>query len=732
MTQSPSPWSVPEQQRLIDRLPRRLGERAWKVYESPNVERRHHEALLLLQESVLHLASLAFAAYRRSHLSDPNELVEQILLRYDQPWTRDYAELLRQSLAASSSPRLLETRKVSLRTAAQLARSVEVLGHAIHTSDRPTSLRVGPLLDHEFRQGGSQVLKWDAFLNLVVDYRNGVAHADRTKWTDVSDFYEQFAPLLESVAIEFLCSPEVHKALVRYPTSVLRAVAQASDGRCDQSFVVDAEGRDQRWVVTTNEPVTASWPDSRWSGEIGGRFLLDCGPEGDPENAEVLGPLHDFLSREPPPVPLRLPEATNRQMAIVGAMLMDTWSWARGERRSPTLSLRRVGRSARLDDRTVKRHMQELRPLLTPVNDDGRESEGETDLATALCLRSDLGYVLAVEFGHEDLGLAFGDLTGHLVHKPLHEHEEYLRAAHKPEAAVRYVAGLAERARIEAGIDDPRHIFATVVGVAAAVRSERPYDAQTPDTVLPQSGLPDSWDGFEPAAELQRVLADEYGWRVMATARNDANLAALAEVWWGCGRGSAALVYIEWSQGIGGGLVLQGQLHDGANGCAAEVGHFRLDASAAGPCSCGHLNCLEAFASTTAMVRDARLAEQGEGPADVAAFHERLEAGDPTCLSIAITASHRVGAALAPLVSMIDPDVVVLGGSGGEEARRFPVMRSALTMSMNERLPPGFASPRLEFSQHGEDAVLQGALTFGLSRFAAEHLVGLLGVTGSD
>ncbi len=134
---------------------------------------------------------------------------------------------------------------------------------------------------------------------------------------------------------------------------------------------------------------------------------------------------------------------------------------------------------------------------------------------------------------------------------------------------------------------------------------------------------------------------------------NDANLAGLGEYHQGAGRGSRNMVYITWSTGIGGGLILGGELYRGSHGSAGEIGHMIVDPK--GPVDgCGQRGCLEVFAGGRQLQK-----RTGESAAEIFAAAAR---GDREALEIVERAATCMGVALINLTNLIDPDLVVVGG----------------------------------------------------------------------
>jgi len=149
---------------------------------------------------------------------------------------------------------------------------------------------------------------------------------------------------------------------------------------------------------------------------------------------------------------------------------------------------------------------------------------------------------------------------------------------------------------------------------------------------------------------------------------NDANLGALAEHWWGHGRGRADFAYVKVATGVGAGIIINGDIFRGAGGIAGEIGHTAIDPN--GPvCRCGLAGCLEALVGTQSLLERAReqaaeLAEPPEwGPEPtLLALVEAARGGDVLACNLIATTGHWLGIALANLLNLVNPSCVILGG----------------------------------------------------------------------
>lgn len=141
---------------------------------------------------------------------------------------------------------------------------------------------------------------------------------------------------------------------------------------------------------------------------------------------------------------------------------------------------------------------------------------------------------------------------------------------------------------------------------------------------------------------------------------NEANSAALAELWFGGLDRVRSFLYLTGEIGVGGALVVDGELLRGAHGFAGEIGHVVVDAD--GPeCRCGARGCLEQYAGQAALLRNAGLEQQAGVPA-VAELEQRARQGDPRAVGAIVEAGRRLGLVLSGAVNLVDPDAVVLGG----------------------------------------------------------------------
>ncbi|HEU4335462.1 MAG TPA: ROK family protein, partial [Candidatus Eisenbacteria bacterium] len=247
-----------------------------------------------------------------------------------------------------------------------------------------------------------------------------------------------------------------------------------------------------------------------------------------------------------------------------------------------------------------------------------------------------------------------------------------------------------------------------LVGIGVGVPS--PVDPKHPDR-LSEVVLPD-WHG---RLGLDG-LSERFGVPLMVD--NDANLAALGERWWGAGRNVNDFAYIKVATGLGLGHVIDGRIYRGATGVAGEIGHMAIDPHGP-PCVCGLRGCLATFVGAQALVERTR-ALLAEHPASALAgteltlhsIEDAALAGDRLALAVVHEAAEHLGIAVASLLNLMNPAMVILGGG---LARLGGVLLDPLRETVRRRtLISSLVACDIRTSQLGERASAVGAATMVL------------------
>jgi predicted NBD/HSP70 family sugar kinase len=317
---------------------------------------------------------------------------------------------------------------------------------------------------------------------------------------------------------------------------------------------------------------------------------------------------------------------------------------------------------------------------------------------TLLTLSPDGGGVLGVHLGHDGVRVVFADLSGSV----LGERQREIDVDHLPADSLAYVADAALRLVTESGRDLDR-----VIGIGVAVSA--PIQLASHTLVAPP--MLRDWGDIDIAAQLRaRVGLPVY-------IGNDANLGAMAEWTYGVGRGVNDLVYVMLSDGVGAGLILNGQPYEGARGTAGELGHVTVVEDGY-VCRCGNRGCLETVAGAHALVG---AFSQSRGPgttlADVVAL---AVADDPGCRRVILDAGRTVGRALAGICAMLDPKLIVIGG---KLAAAGPPLLEGVREILARSLPPAISQGVVVTAgQLGDRAEVLGAIALA-TRSTSVHLL---------
>lgn len=254
--------------------------------------------------------------------------------------------------------------------------------------------------------------------------------------------------------------------------------------------------------------------------------------------------------------------------------------------------------------------------------------------------------VFAADLGGTHLRVALVDDTGRILEQLKQETPK----GDSAELIVDALASAAERWKCETC-----PVIAASLMVPGAVDSDKAVVVQAPN-------LP-SLVNFS----LKAALQDRLGWPVFL--ENDANAAAVGEMWLGAARGCRDVVSVTLGTGVGGGVILDGKLWRGAHGSAGEIGHTTVDPFAGVKCKCGNIGCLELFASATAIVRMTRegLASfpqsvLNNGALNAEKVYEAGRKGDELALAVFKRVGMYLGIGLANLINLIDPQIIVIAG----------------------------------------------------------------------
>jgi glucokinase-like ROK family protein len=370
--------------------------------------------------------------------------------------------------------------------------------------------------------------------------------------------------------------------------------------------------------------------------------------------------------------------------------------------RERRISRAEIARRTGLSRSTVSAIVSALLPTQLVAEVGAGESHGGRR-PIVLEFQDDAFRILGIDMGATHVSVALTDLRGRVLQWVTRSHP----VRTDPRGAQALLLQLADRFLDRARVPRDR-----LIGIGLAVPS--PVDPANPD-LMSALVLP-AWRGVSVTAPLR----EKYGVPVLVD--NDANLGALAELWWGAARDVSDSAYIKVATGIGSGHIIGGRIYRGSSGTAGEIGHIAIDPQGP-PCVCGLRGCLVTLVGSQALVEKAHeLASHGrrksmlssKKPLTITAIEDAALAGDPLALEIVRWAAQHLGIAVAGMLNLMNPALVSIGGS---LARLGPVLIDPLRESVRSRtLVSSVAAARIVASELGEKDVAMGAATLVLQQ----------------
>jgi glucokinase len=197
---------------------------------------------------------------------------------------------------------------------------------------------------------------------------------------------------------------------------------------------------------------------------------------------------------------------------------------------------------------------------------------------------------------------------------------------------------------------------------------------------------------------------------------NDANVAALGEMWQGGAKGSTDVVMVTLGTGVGGGVIVDGKIVAGFDGAGGEIGHITVNSNEIEPCNCGQYGCLEQYASATGIVRmtqrhlaktsdDTVLRNYPEVTAKV--IFDEAKAGDEVALRLVDELGTILGSALSNLACVVNPEVIVIGGGVSKAGQ---ILIDTIQKHYIETSFHACRNTRFELATLGNDAGMYGCM----------------------
>jgi glucokinase len=335
-------------------------------------------------------------------------------------------------------------------------------------------------------------------------------------------------------------------------------------------------------------------------------------------------------------------------------------------------------------------------PHVTYINDETKM----TDANNTSILEHSSNLVCAADLGGTHLRVALVDPSGN-IHFRL---KQSTPQDASPEGIMHSLVSAVRECETHAKQNDRKQVSAVSVVVPGTVNVDQGIVVKAPN-------LP-SLDGFH----LSEQLTSQLGFR--SVLENDANAAAVGEMWMGAGRGHSAIVCVTLGTGVGGGIILNGKLWRGVDGAAAEIGHMCVDPFGGVACGCGSRGCLEVYASATAIVRMTKEASPRHPDSTLDMSKLTSEAifcagkhRDELALEVFKRMGVYLGIGIANLINILNPEMIVIGGG---VANGWELFDKSMRQQVAKRAFPLLAA-RVQIVQAecGDDAGLLGAARLG-------------------
>ena len=376
-------------------------------------------------------------------------------------------------------------------------------------------------------------------------------------------------------------------------------------------------------------------------------------------------------------------------------------------------ALRRQGRISRAEVSSITgwskaKASQEIRSLvdkgyLVEIGEGASQGGRKPRL---LRINNQLGYVAGIDIGATSLEVALADVTGLIIQRRSEMTDVHL----SPESVLgRCSELLAELTSAQGGTAD--QILGIGVGVPGPVDFSR--------GVLVAPPLMPEWENFRIRDFFKESFSSAF-----VVVDNDVNIMALGEQRAGEGAGIDHFISIKIGTGIGAGIISNGKIHRGSDGCAGDIGHICVDNK--GPlCACGNIGCLEAMSAGPAIVSKAmeaarngtspilaQMLESNGGTLRAEDVNAACREGDQAALDIIRASGQMVGDVLASLVNFFNPSHIFIGGGIANFGNHLLVaIRRAV---LQRSLPLATTHLSIKFSRMGSDAGVTGAIALAL------------------
>ncbi len=335
------------------------------------------------------------------------------------------------------------------------------------------------------------------------------------------------------------------------------------------------------------------------------------------------------------------------------------------------------------------------------VVESGDAPSGGGRRAVMLTFNDDACAVIGVDIGASHVSVTLTNLRG----RALHWASEPCDVRGNPDLTSETVERLSSFALASSLAPE-----ASLLGIGVGL----PAPVDDTEVGRPAASVLPAWEGHTGLADMAARMG------VPLEVENDANLGALAELWWGPSPGVRSFTFLKVATGVGAGHIVDGEIFRGSSGVAGEIGHVTIDPNGP-PCVCGNRGCLTTFVGTEALLE--RLRSLGpdypdsplaRGAPTLEMLTDAVERGDALALAVIEEAGRHLGDAISGLINLMNPAEVVLGGGLTRVGDRLldPIRREVVRRT----LVTSATSTVIRASALGERDVALGAATLVIAR----------------
>lgn len=302
-------------------------------------------------------------------------------------------------------------------------------------------------------------------------------------------------------------------------------------------------------------------------------------------------------------------------------------------------------------------------------------------------------YCFGVDVGGTTVKLGYFDLDGNVL-------EKWEIPTRKENGGANIIPDIAGSilVKMKQNNIDKQEVAGVGLGVPGPVTED--------GTVLVAVNL--GWGKFNPNNQLADILG------LPVRTGNDANVAALGEMWKGGGQGHKNMVAVTLGTGVGGGIIIDGHVICGSNGAGGEIGHIHLEDEETQQCGCKGYGCLEQYASATGIVRLAnkKLADSSKDSVlrkeDITAKNvwDAVKAKDELAMEVAEIYGKYLGKGLAAVANVVNPEIFVIGGGVSKAGK---VVIDYMKPYFEKYAFPGAKNAKFSLATLGNDAGIYGS-----------------------